>query len=280
MKRLYSIPVLAICLAAIMATGCTKQINQLKARSELNKGVKAFSAGEFDRAAEQFEAAMELDPELTDARNYLAYANMQQYNMSGNEAKGQEAIAGFKQVLDEDPDNALAVGLLASMFFEKKDFAESEKWHRRRIEILERKASESEDGVVDPLAAESYYSIGVMKWTQSYEPRMKVRAELGMKPDDPGPIKDEEKRKEVAAETIPTIQEGLDALNNALKINPDYADAMAYLNLLNRERADFADSPEEYEEYMAKADDWVQKTLATKRRLAEESTTDQFAEGQ
>jgi hypothetical protein len=109
---------------------------------------------------------------------------------------------------------------------------------------------------------------------------MKVRAELGMKPDDPGPIKDEEKRKEVAAETIPTIQEGLDALNNALKINPDYADAMAYLNLLNRERADFADSPEEYEEYMAKADEWVQKTLATKRRLAEESTTDQFVEGQ
>ena len=242
--------------------------------------VKAFSAGEFDRAAEQFEAAMELDPELTDARNYLAYANMQQYNMSGNEAKGQEAIAGFKKVLDEDPDNALAVGLLASMYFEKKDFDESEKWHRRRIEILERKASASKDGVVDPLAAESYYSIGVMKWTQSYEPRMKVRAELGMKPDDPGPIKDEEKRKEVAAETIPTIQEGLDALNNSLKINPDYADAMAYLNLLNRERADFADSPEEYEEYMAKADEWVQKTLETKRRLAEESTQDQFAEGQ
>ncbi len=280
MKRLYSIPVLALCLAALMATGCTKQINQLKARNELNKGVKAFSAGEFDSAAERFEAAMELDPGLTDARNYLAYAQMQQYTLSGDEAKGEKAIAGFKQVLEEDPDNALAVGLLASMFFERKDFDESEKWHRRRIDILKRQAESNEDGKVDPLAAESYYTIGVMKWTESYEPRMKIRSELGMKPEDPGPIKDEEKRKEVAATVIPKIQEGIEALNNALEINPDYAEAMAYLNLLNRERADFADSPEEYEEYMAKADKWVEQTLATKRRLAEESTIDQFVEGQ
>lgn len=280
MKRLYSIPVLALCVTALMATGCQKQIDQLKARNELNKGVKAFSAGEFDTAAERFETAMELDPGLTDARNYLAYAQMQQYNLSGDEAKGQQAIAGFKQVLEEDPDNALAVGLLASMYFERKDFEESEKWHRRRIDILKRKAASAKDGKVDPLAAESYYSIGVMKWTQSYEPRMKVRAELGMKPDDPGPIKDEEKRKEIAAVTIPRIQEGIEALNNALEINPNYADAMAYLNLLNRERADYADSPEEYEEYMAKADEWVEKTLATKRRLAEESTVDMFVEGQ
>lgn len=280
MKRLYSIPVLAIALAALMASGCTKQINQLKARNELNKGVKAFSAGEFDRAAERFETAMELDEGLTDARNYLAYANMQQYNMTGNEAKGQEAIAGFKRVLDEDPDNALAVGLLASMFFEKKDFDESEKWHRRRIEILESEAENSEDGQVDLLAAESYYSIGVMKWSKSYEQRLKVRAELGMKPEDPGPINDEEQRKELAAEIIPVIQDGIAALENALEINPNYADAMAYLNLLHRERADLADSPEEHEEYLAKADEWVQKTLETKRRIAEESTIDQFAEGQ
>lgn len=280
MKRLYSIPVLALCLTALMATGCQKQIDQLKARNELNKGVKAFSAGEFDTAAERFETAMELDPGLTDARNYLAYAQMQQYNLSGDEAKGQQAIAGFKQVLEEDPDNALAVGLLASMYFERKDFEESEKWHRRRIDILKRQAASAKDGKVDPLAGESYYSIGVMKWTQSYEPRMKVRAELGMKPDDPGPIKDEEKRKEIAAVAIPRIQEGIEALNNALEINPNYADAMAYLNLLNRERADYADSPEEYEEYMSKADEWVEKTLATKRRLAEESTVDMFVEGQ
>ena len=52
---------------------------------------------------------------------------------------------------------------------------------------------------------------------------------------------------------------------------------MAYTNLLLRERADFADSKEEYEEFLAKADDWVQRTLDTKKRLTEESTFNQFA---
>ena len=142
--------------------------------------------------------------------------------------------------------------------------------------LLEKKAPQNEDGKIDPIASESYYTIGVIKWTESYEPRLQVRADLGMKPEDPGPIKDEEKRQELAQDTVPKIDEGLSALEKALEINPDYADAMAYLNLLNRERADFAESEEEYEGYLAKADDWVQKTLDTKKRLAEESTIDQF----
>mgnify|MGYP005860232665 CR=1 FL=1 len=129
------------------------------------------------------------------------------------------------------------------------------------------------------MAAESYYTIGVIKWTQSYEPRLKLRAELGMKPEDPGPIKDAKKRKELAETVVPIIEEGIAALEKALEINPDYADAMAYLNLLNRERADFADTQEENEQYLAKADQWVQQTLATKKRLAEAGTVDQFAEG-
>ena len=52
---------------------------------------------------------------------------------------------------------------------------------------------------------------------------------------------------------------------------------MIYLNLLERERADFAESAEEYEAHTEKANVWVEQALATKRRLAEESTTNQFA---
>ena len=44
---------------------------------------------------------------------------------------------------------------------------------------------------------------------------------------------------------------------------------MAYENLLIRERADLADSKEEYEKQIKIADDWVQKALATKKMKAE-----------
>ena len=280
-KRLATAAVVA---AAVLSLGCEKQINFFKARNELNKGVRAFSSADYATAATRFEAALELDPELADAKTYGAYAYMMQFIPGGesaeNMAMADKAISGFSEVLAENPDDKLATTLLASLYFNMKDFEKAEEWHRKRIKILEDEAAADPEVEIDPAAAESYYTIGVIKWTQSYEPRLKARADLGMKPEDPGPISDEEVRQELSAEAVPQIEDGLAALNRALEINPDYADAMAYLNLLNRERADFADSQEEYESYLAKADDWVQKTLATKKRLAEESTVDQFAEGQ
>ena len=270
----------AVALAALLGSGCSKQINFLKARNELNKGVGAFKAAEYNTAAERFQAALDLDPELNDARAYQAYSYMMQYIPGGesseNKAMAEKALTGFNEVLAKDPKNSFAVSAVASLFFNMKNFDEAETWHRKRIALLEEQAKDSETGEIDPVAAESYYTIGVIKWTESYQPRLQVRADLGMRPDDPGPIKDEEKRTELAQEAVPTIDEGLTALNKALEINPDYADAMAYLNLLNRERADFADSDEEYEQYLAKADEWVERTLETKKRLADESTIDQF----
>ena len=76
-------------------------------------------------------------------------------------------------------------------------------------------------------------------------------------------------REELKAKYGPVIEGGLQALDKALQINPDYDDAMAYENLLVRERADLADTKEEYEKQQKIADDWVQKALATKKRKAE-----------
>jgi hypothetical protein len=41
------------------------------------------------------------------------------------------------------------------------------------------------------------------------------------------------------------------------------------MNLLIREKADLADTPEEYKKAVATADDWVQKSLETKKIKAE-----------
>jgi hypothetical protein len=65
------------------------------------------------------------------------------------------------------------------------------------------------------------------------------------------------------------IDAGLAALDKSLQIDPEYDDAMAYENLLIRERADLADNKEEYEKQVKIADDWVQKALATKKAKAE-----------
>lgn len=257
----------AAAVLILAASGCQKQINFVKARSELNKGVKSFAAANYASAATHFEAAAEYDSSLLAARTYQAYSYMMQYVPGGESEENldmaQQAIDGFMAVLEDNPEEITAISSLASLYFNMKNFDKAIEWHHKRI-------------AVDPTAKDSFYTIGVINWTRSYQPRLQVRADLGMKPEDPGPIKDKEKREELAESAVPIIEEGLSMLEKALAIDPDYDDAMAYVNLLYRERADFAESKEEYEQYLATADEWVQKTLDTKKRKVEESTIDQF----
>ena len=65
-----------------------------------------------------------------------------------------------------------------------------------------------------------------------------------MKPEDPGPIKDKKVHEELKAKWGPIIEDGITQSEEALQIDPEYDDAMAYVNLLTRERADLADTPE------------------------------------
>lgn len=264
--KILSIAILGVLL--LSSVGCSKQVNYLKARGALNKGVQAFASANYESAAEQFSTAAELDPALSAARVYLAYSHMMQYipnvDTPDNIAMANKALDGFKAVLEEDPENPTSLQSIASLYFQMKEFEEAKEWHQKVI-------------AAQPENKESFYTIGVINWTQSYEPRLQLRADLGMEQADPGPIRDAKQREELGVELLPIIDEGLQNLEQALDIDPDYTEAMAYINLLLRERADFSDTKEEYEEYLAQADDWVQRTLDTKKRLTEESTFNQFA---
>jgi hypothetical protein len=53
-------------------------------------------------------------------------------------------------------------------------------------------------------------------------------------------------------------------------LRPDYDDAMAYLNLMYREKADVeCDDPAARAADLKTADEWVDKTMAAKRAKAE-----------
>jgi len=65
----------ALFILAAGVSGC----NKLRARDLLNKGVAAFKEAQFDKAVEFFKEAKELDPDLMNARLYLATAYASQY---------------------------------------------------------------------------------------------------------------------------------------------------------------------------------------------------------
>lgn len=87
-----------------------------------------------------------------------------------------------------------------------------------------------------------------------------------MTPDAPGPLPPSAPKLKLKDDFSEVIEDGIANLEKALAIDPDYDDAMAYMNLLIRERGDLLDTQEEYDRAVAKANEWVQKCLETKRK--------------
>jgi Tfp pilus assembly protein PilF len=251
----------------LVSTGCEK----LKARDNLNKGVQAFKSAKYNNAVEHFKEAVRLDPEFPTARLYLATAYMSQYipgadseeNMQNARAAEQE----FHRVLEKDPNNALAIESLASLHYNQaqggqtldqkvKKLDEAAQWYTRLSQV-------------DANNKTAFYSLGVITWAKWYPRLMEARSKLGMKPEDPGPIKDKKVKDELKAQWLDTVNKGIQNLERALQIDPEYDEAMAYMNLLIRERADLADSPDQYKKDVEVADNWVQKALDTKKIKAE-----------
>jgi tetratricopeptide (TPR) repeat protein len=259
--RLLTLAVVALALSS--SVGC----NKLRARDQLNKGVSAYKNAHYEEAINHFQQAVELDPSLLNARMYLATAYAQQYipavDSPDNVRMAQQAIEQYQKVLDSNPAREQKVNSakgIAYLYLNMKKFDDAKKYYRMASHV-------------DPNDAEPYYSVGVIDWTASYQPRMEERAKLGMKPEENLNAKNKDQKKvcqELKQKNMPAISEGIDTLNKAIQLRQDYDDAMAYMNLMYREKADVeCDDPAARAEDLKTADSWVDKTLATKKAKAE-----------
>jgi translation initiation factor 2B subunit (eIF-2B alpha/beta/delta family) len=78
-----------------------------------------------------------------------------------------------------------------------------------------------------------------------------------------------EVRQEYNREYRSIIDEGIESLKHAIEVRPDYDDAMAYLNLLYRRKADTVNFQDERDELLKMADDLLDKVKEIKERRAE-----------
>ena len=65
------------------------------------------------------------------------------------------------------------------------------------------------------------------------------------------------------------VDEGITNLQKAIQLRPDYDDAMAYLNLLYRQKADMETDPAARDNDVKLADDLVDKVKAIKQKKLE-----------
>jgi len=260
--------VAALLILAAGVSGC----NKLRARDLLNKGVAAFKEAQFDKAVENFKEAKELDPDLLNARLYLATAYASQYIPGApseeNKRHGEEAIAEYKSVLEKIPDNLSAIDGLASILyqmagqpFDQKRFEESKTYHQKHIALK-------------PQDPAPYYSIGVIDWAIAYRGNTEMRADYNkahinkqVKDTDPLPP---DVRKAYTDKYGALVDDGISSLQQAIKVNPEYDDAMTYLNLLYRRKADMVESTAERDALTKQADDLLDKVKEIKQKRSEQ----------
>ncbi len=259
---------LAVGTLTLLGTGC----NQLRSRDDLNKGVSAYKNAKYSDAVGFFQEATDLDPKNPNARVYLATAYMMQWIPGAvspeNVQFATKAKDEFGKVLSQDANNSVALASLASLAFNEADplpldqkmakLDEAAGWYTKLV-------------TADPKNRDGYYSLGAIAQKKFYPALMTARVDANMKPDEPGPLKDKKAKAELAAKYSPVIDDGVKNLQKALEIDPESDDAMAYMNLLIRERADLADDKDAYKKQVEEADTWLQKALDTKKAKQEKA---------
>ncbi|HRR41111.1 MAG TPA: tetratricopeptide repeat protein, partial [Syntrophales bacterium] len=236
-------------LVALASGGCDF-MDKLKARDHLNRGVEAYRMKSYNEAEQEFKAAIELDPELLDAYLYLATTYRVQFvplvSTPDNLRMAQQAIATFEKVLEKDPVNQNAMANIADLYRNMGEPDKAKEWYRRLMEVQEDKS-------------QALYGIGVIDYNLASE-------KTGEDGENVQNLSEEE-----LAEVTRVVDEGIEVLRQALQINPRFTNAMEYLNLLYREKAELARDEEERRRWVREADKLALQAVEMKRQLEREA---------
>jgi tetratricopeptide (TPR) repeat protein len=255
---------LAAALAVMAALLSTAGCNKLKARDQLNKGVMAYKAAKYEEAINHFQNAVGLDDDLKVAKLYLATAYAQQYvpgvETPENIRMAQQAIDEYRHVLDRDPESVNSLKGIAYLYLSMQKFDDAREYYKKATAI-------------DPNDPELYYSLGVIAWTQAYKDAAEVKAKSDMKVEDElKTSKDQKLCDQLRAKDGAVVDEGLKMLQAAIDRRQDYDDAMLYMNLLYRRKANdmTCEDPQARADYMKEANQWSDKAMAARKKKLEE----------
>jgi tetratricopeptide (TPR) repeat protein len=247
--RLFGALIFSLCLF-----GCEK----IKARSEIKQANQAYEHEDYGTALVHYVRARQIDPSFPDLDRMIGYSQIGLYvpddrspkneahadaaiteltrylkkrpndriardaliNMYLNANRTSQAIDYFRNYLNAHPADLEAVKSIATLYAKQGDFNESLNWYQK-ITLLDSKNPES------------FYIYGVV----CYEKVAK------------NPPQD-------VAEKQSIIDKGKAALQRAIDMRTDYAEAMAYLNLLWRQQAlvDASTDPAKAQADLAQAD--------------------------
>jgi tetratricopeptide (TPR) repeat protein len=192
------------------------------------------------------------------AKSYLATALAQNVvpglDTKENITTAQQAIDMFNDVLAKDPHDVNSMKQIAGIDFSIKRLDEAKKWQKQVLQE-------------DPKDPEAAYTIGVIDWMQAHQNILNALSPAGLNDDGEGNAKAPKKIMEPLKEQNTTlVEEAMQYLNQAIANRPNYDDAMAYMNLIYRRKADLDwGNTAAQKADLAKAEDWRTKAMGVRK---------------
>jgi len=224
-------------------------------------------------ALAQYQKGLELDPTATFAWRSVGLSALALYkpgdNSKANRELGDLAVKAFESYLEDYPDDEKIRDYLISTYVNSKKYDQALAYlgkqaqadpgnaniqaSRIRLLIEAGRVAEARQLAYQlppsDAKAEALYTLGVNEWDAAFHGRNTTM-----------PVVEQEKR----------IDEALAGMQEALKIKPDYFEAMVYYNLLFREKAKLQTDEAKKQEYFAKAGEWQEKAKALRKKQQEE----------
>jgi len=254
----------------VSGVGCQK----LQARITMKSANDLYRAERYDEAIKKYEAVIALDPWWADAYRNAGLCYLALYQPGSLHQKDidhstqaiiklrrflqfvpndertedllmdtymktqryEEAVAFYEAKLKSDPKNSKYLQTIGMIYAKASNFEEARKWFRARAEA-------------DAKNPEAWYSLGVLCWERAFR-----NQELII----------EERRS--------LIDEGMESLQKAVQLRPDYFEAYSYINLLFRQKALTETDPEQAMRDMQQADVNLKKALQLRNEQMKKGT--------
>jgi tetratricopeptide (TPR) repeat protein len=249
-KLLAIAAVVALVVLGASLSGCGL-INKLRAKNNLNEGVRNFNGGKYDLAQERFQDAMDLDPDSANAQLFYARAVNARFDQKLTPELGLKTLEAYERIIAHNQNDSQVMD--KALAFESKVYDElatispdkADEYKEKGREVLLRRGDLP--GADATTKAAVFYTIGQGYWQESYGVSKMYTKTMpdGKLNFQPPPAELQDKMRQ-------SIIKGHEYLQKALSVKPDYADAYAYEKLLYIEEYKLEPNPARKQELLNK----------------------------
>jgi tetratricopeptide (TPR) repeat protein len=220
------------------------------------RGLELLRNSKRQEAADAFQHAADLRPDDASIHQYLGTACSEMYVPGGvqpeNLAIARRAENEFKRAFELNPSNSHPLDSLTSLSYKQRKMQEAREWDSQFL-------------TVNPRNKRARYWAALLTWEVFNRDLIAARALANMKPEDPGPLPSTPAKADLLAKDGPMVDEAIAHLGRALELDPQYEEALTYMGLLVRGRADLRATRERYKSDVGDADVWTQRALEAKK---------------